>query len=156
MDLKNGKKDLELNRKVEVEESEYEIEANQFMKDIGARMEFSYKGHGPHFTGEKESRARWDVEITHPGLRSAINLTFGNSIADSYAEHKEVVKKPSAYDILACLTKSDPGTYSDFLGCFGYEEDANSRIIYEKVREEWEQVEEFFSSEEIERLQEIN
>lgn len=64
--------------------------------------------------------------------------------------------KPTAYDALCCLTKSDPGSFSDFCDDYGYDEDSRkAHSTYEAVVAEWEQVSNFFSSEELDQLQEI-
>jgi hypothetical protein len=61
------------------------------------------------------------------------------------------------YSILACLTKSDPGTFENFCDGMGYDSDS---ISYEKIHlavyEEWKKVSGFFSKDEILELQEIN
>ena len=64
---------------------------------------------------------------------------------------------PTAYDVLSCLTKSDPGTFEDFCSEFGYDEDSRkAEKIYNAVVDEWKNVCALFTDEEIEQLQEIN
>jgi hypothetical protein len=64
--------------------------------------------------------------------------------------------EPTAYDVLACLTKYDPGTLEDFCGDFGYDVDSKkAEKIYEAVKDEWKNVCMLFTDEEIEKLQEI-
>lgn len=64
--------------------------------------------------------------------------------------------KPTAYDALCCLTKSDPGSFENFCSDFGYDEDSRkAESTYKAVVAEWEQVSNFFSSDELEQLQEI-
>ena len=64
--------------------------------------------------------------------------------------------KPSAYDVLTCLTKSDPGSFEDFCGDFGYDEDSRkAEKTYKAVREEFLNIERLFSCNEIEELQYI-
>lgn len=66
-------------------------------------------------------------------------------------------KAPTAYDVLSCLTKSDPRTYDDFCSEYGYEKDSRKAFkTYKAVKREWKNVERLFSDEEIEQLQEIN
>lgn len=67
------------------------------------------------------------------------------------------IKHPTAYDILACLTKYDPGTFENFCGDFGYDTDSRSAVkVYKAVRKEWNNVSKLFTESEIEQLQEIN
>ena len=64
---------------------------------------------------------------------------------------------PTAYDVLACLTKNDPGTFEDFCSEFGYDEDSRkAEKIYNAVLDEWKNVCALFTDGEIEQLQEIN
>lgn len=63
---------------------------------------------------------------------------------------------PTAYSILACLTKCDPGTLKNFCNEFGCSEDSKTaEKTYMAVVTEWEQIKMLFSDEEIELLQEI-
>lgn len=63
---------------------------------------------------------------------------------------------PTAYDIIACLTKYDPGTFEDFCSEFGYDEDSRrAERTYNAVKEEWVGVQTLWTDEEIEKLWEI-
>lgn len=69
---------------------------------------------------------------------------------------KRTKKTPTLYDILACLTKSDPGSFKDFCGDFGYEEDSRKAFdVYIAIQKEWEQVDNLFHDV-MEEFQEIN
>lgn len=60
------------------------------------------------------------------------------------------------YDLLACLVKSNPGSFSSFCGDFGYDEDSHkAESIYQAVLKEWQKVRGFFTDVELEQLQEI-
>jgi hypothetical protein len=75
---------------------------------------------------------------------------FGQSIAEGSNE-------PTLYDVLTCLQKYDVGTFEDFCGEFGY--DNNSRMAektYKAVVKEFKAMERLFDSEELEVLQLIN
>lgn len=66
-------------------------------------------------------------------------------------------KVPSAYDVLACLTKYDPGEFEWFCGDFGYDTDSKkAEKVYKAVVNEWHNVCMLWDDEEIEKLQEIN
>lgn len=72
---------------------------------------------------------------------------------------KLILKKgeaPTAYSILSCLTKYDPGTFEDFCSEFGYDTDSKkAEKTYNGVKEEYQNVAMLFTDEEIELLQEI-
>lgn len=64
--------------------------------------------------------------------------------------------KPTAYDMLACVEKSDPGTFEDFASNFGYDEDSRkAESIYRAVVKQWRETSRFFTSEELTEAQEI-
>jgi hypothetical protein len=63
---------------------------------------------------------------------------------------------PTPYDVLACLTKYDPGTLEDFCSEFGYDTDSKkAEKTYLAVKDEWQNVCALFTDAEIEALQEI-
>jgi len=69
---------------------------------------------------------------------------------------KEPKRTPIAYDLLACLQKCDVGSFENFCGDFGYDEDSRSaERTYDAVRDEWRKVQRFFTVQELEQLQEI-
>jgi hypothetical protein len=82
------------------------------------------------------------------------------------SNHAEFFKKycvkvagdaPSAYDVLTCLQKYDPGTLENFCADCGYDTDSRkAERIYNAVVEEWKQVCILWTAEEVEQLQEIN
>jgi len=65
-------------------------------------------------------------------------------------------KAPTAYSVLSCLTKNNPGTFEDFCSEFGYDSDSRSaKKTYKAVRNEYLEVSKLFSNEELEEMQEI-
>ena len=71
------------------------------------------------------------------------------------AEKKAAV--PSVYDVLACLTKYDPGTFADFCSEYGYDEDSRTaERVYFAVQKEYTQLARLFTPEQMEELAEIN
>ncbi len=68
----------------------------------------------------------------------------------------ENYKKPSLYDVLACIQKYGVGTFDDFCSEFGYDTDSRkAEKIYHEVNAEYEKVKAFFNVSEMEELQEI-
>lgn len=65
-------------------------------------------------------------------------------------------EKPTAYDVLAGLTKYDPGTFADFCSDYGYDVDSRkAEKIYLAVQEEHVALRRMFTAEQMEQLQEI-
>ena len=78
---------------------------------------------------------------------------FMNFIIDT---KKEGYKKPSDYDILSCLEANNPYTFSDFCDNYGYDNDSMSaKNTYDKVVEQYLQLSSMYSSEELEKLNNI-
>ena len=69
---------------------------------------------------------------------------------------KKTKKTPTIYDILACITKNDPGSFYDFCADFGYSDDSiSAEKTYRSVVEEWREVDRMFHDV-LDELQEIN
>lgn len=67
-----------------------------------------------------------------------------------------VTRPPSAYDVLSCLTKHDPGTFNEFCDEYGYNNDSIKALdTYRAVQEEWSGVRRMFGDC-LEELVEIN
>ena len=65
-------------------------------------------------------------------------------------------KSPTPYDVLSCLQKYEVGSFKDFCGDFGYNEDSRkAEKTYKAVVEEFKNIQILFSNEEIEKLQDI-
>ncbi len=127
--------------------SKYSEQAEQFLKETNTEMKIKFLKHGLHFIDDKEERDIYRVTIKRGEKKFSVK--FGQSIADTG-------KEPSAYDILACLTKNNPETFESFCSEFGYDTDSKkAEKTYKAVVKEWEGVSEIWNTEEIEELQEI-
>ncbi len=126
---------------------DYEKKAKFFINFTNTEFTTEFKERGFYFSDDKQAR---DIYICV--LKNANNIyrfTFGQSIANKG-------NKPTAYDVLACLTKYDIGSYDDFCSDFGYSTDSRkARKIYRDVLKEWKNVEKMFSPEQLELLREI-
>mgnify|MGYP001578815814 CR=1 FL=1 len=66
-------------------------------------------------------------------------------------------KKPTEYDLICCIQKTDPGTFNEFCSEYDYNNDSIKDFqLYQRVCDEWERVRKFFTSEELKLLQEVN
>lgn len=76
--------------------------------------------------------------------------------------HKKLRKmkteaRPNAYDILAAVEKSDPGTFDDFCSEFGYNTDSRAAVrTYFAAQKEYADLARIFTAEQLEMLAEIN
>lgn len=80
-----------------------------------------------------------------------------NKAEERYGDFKIIQgTPPTAYDVLACLTKYDVGTFEDFCSEYGYDTDSRSALkTYKAVCKEWLNVQKLWNDKEIEQLQEI-
>jgi hypothetical protein len=89
-------------------------------------------------------------------LCNAKSISFSLYFWNSYNDKQEG-KLPTAYAVLACLQKYDPGDFRNFCGDMGFNEDSReAEKTYKAVIKEWEKSEAFFTKSELEELQGIN
>jgi len=132
--------------------TDYQQQALDFLKRTGTTISFRKKGYGYYFEDDKEKRHIWYVTLTR-GAREW-TITFGQSIASGN-------KRPTAYDVLACVEKYDVGTFDNFCSEFGYNDRPLSDYpkilkIYNAVVDEYNNLKQLFNEEEMELLREIN
>lgn len=166
--------------------SEYEQQAQQFLTDTGTLLEIVYMYTGPYFDGDKESRDVYTFTLKNAKgqysgkFGDSVRDTAINAICKSrgsftreqakmagiarktdhetnLAARKLKPVKPTAYSILACLTKYDPGSFADFCADYGYDTDSRkAEKTYFAVQEEYNGLRRMFTSEQLEAMQEIN
>lgn len=99
------------------------------------------------------------IDTIIPSINRAISAKIKElkEVKTDYIGNQAIpIVNPTAYDVLACLTKYDPGTFEDFCSEFGYDEDSrNAEKTYNAVKDEWQNVRALFTDSEIEQLQEI-
>ena len=150
--------------------NKYEQQAQDFLTNTNTKLEIEYIGHGPFWEDDKESRDIYRFTIKKDGRQ--YSSKFGASIVNSGTakeaivrqvggpNHGKIIRKrqaPRAYDILACLTKYDPGTFEDFCAEYGYDTDSRkAEKAYFSVQKEWEGVRRIWNEKEREQLAEIN
>lgn len=133
----------------------YQKEAIEITESMGIEFTARLIDNDFYFDGDKETRNIYQVIFTKHGKglpRPKLSLRFGQSIVNT---EKRI--SPTRYDVLACITKYDPGTFADFCSEFGYDQDSRSaKKTYKAVRKEWEKVSSFFTESELEQIREIN
>lgn len=97
--------------------SEYTKQAKDFLKKCGAKMSITYKDTVYNPWGMESRYAgchkRYTVRIDRN--HKSFTFCFTDSIYNT-----QNGKRPTCYDVLACLTKYEVGTYHDFCADFGY------------------------------------
>lgn len=89
----------------------------------------------------------YNVVFSRKG-RPSLRLKFWNSQHDA-----QNGVEPRAYDVLCCLTKSDPGTFGEFCREFGYDIDSRKgHSTWRACCREWARVKAFFMADELEEL----
>lgn len=101
--------------------------------------------------------AQFEASLPAPPKPTLI-VDFWNSYADAeFNRGRKNKRTPTPYDLLACMQKSEVGTFDQFCSDFGYDTDSRqAERIYHAVCEEWRKVQAFFTVEEIEQLREVN
>lgn len=156
--------------------SKYTEQAEKFLKDTGTTFKAEFLNHGKHFEDDKEMRDIYKITLERNGRKWDFN--FGQSIArsgDAFGHRKKCSKSncqtvnnlgvckvhdtrreaPNAYDVLACIEKSDVGTFEEFCSNFGYNTDSKkAEKVYFAVQKESKECLKMFSDV-IEQLQEI-
>jgi len=112
-------------------DNEYTRQANDFCKNTGTRIVISYKG---------EAVPDWDPRELHSTYRVRIDRNHKTWSFDFTQSLDGTWKgtRPTKYDVLATVTKYDPGTLDDFVREFGYE--INSLEDVRKVERTWKAV----------------
>lgn len=148
--------------------TEYDRQAEKFLQDTDTEFKAEFLYNGPYWDGEKEKRDIYEITLSRG--KNKFPFRFGQSIVNSKEDDSKHVWRnkqgkfipnkrtyPTPYDLLACLTKYDPGTFKEFCSEFGYDTDSRkAEKTYFAVQEEYSKVRKLFSPDEIEQLAEIS
>ena len=134
--------------------NEYTKQTRDFLQKTGTQLKIKYFGTDKYFFDDKEVRNIYRCVLKNK--RGQYTFKFGDSITSTT---KNI--KPTEYDVLACMTKYNVGTFENFISDFGYsidtKEDYNKvSEIYKAVRKEYNALCRLFTLEELEELAEIN
>ena len=117
---------------------DYEQKAIDFMKKTGTKIYFKGLKYDYHFFNDTKKRNIYKIVIKRNGKQMTIH--FGQSWFNT-----ELGNPPAYYDILACLTKEDPGTLYEFCIEFGYDlYEENTRKTHKLCTREWQKVSNVF------------
>lgn len=128
--------------------SEYDIKADNLAERLGLQLCINSKRFGSMSWDEGKTK-RWIFNLSLVKGKQIYTFEFGQSIAAKSSE-------PTMYDVLAIITKYNPGSFENFCSEFGYNSDSIRDFkIYNGVVDEWREMSRMFTSEELELLQEI-
>lgn len=142
----------------------YQQEAIDFLKRNHIEMKITFRDvKANQLWGETQLRNRYYIYIKNEISGEYMSILLWDSIYN-----REHHLTPNEYNVLACLTKYDPGNYEDFCSELGYEtvtenqfgrltRNPNAYKIWKACCHEWEGVKRVFGEDEIlEELREIN
>ena len=147
----------------------YETEGEWYYWECGEETPATFPRrthiHGAHYrcTISRKGRGHISIDFWNSYRDEEINAGFYSVMGkirpiEFYERGRPAFKKRTveAYDVLACIQKSYPGSFSDFCADFGYDEDSRKvEQVYQAVLKEWQKVRGFFTDSELEALQEI-
>lgn len=127
-------------------ETNYQLNASKFARENGIKLTVLDHEYDYYFDDDKTPRDIYKLKLSRAG--KSYTFKFGQSIADAG-------RKPSMYDVLACLTKYDPESFENFCSAYGYDTDSRrAEKTYRAVVKEYEAVERLFGDI-LEELREI-
>lgn len=130
----------------------YEQQAVDFLSKTNTTLAVKYLKHAI-YSAFNDGKYRDIYEITLSKDNRKYIFTFGQSLKKS----DNGKSKPTAYDVLACLTKYPPESFAEFCLANGYDIDSrNAERVYNAVKEEYINLERLYSEEELEQLAEIS
>jgi len=126
---------------------DYQKQALDFAKKHSIKLQINGQEYKKHFPTDKQER--WVFNCTLSMENRQYTFNFGQSIASGGEE-------PTMYDILTCLQKYPVGTFNDFCGDFGYDNDSiTAHRIYKAVAREYKNMERVFGEEVLDLMTEI-
>lgn len=128
---------------------QYIEQAEKFLQDTKTKLTIKFDHYGKHFVDDNQSRNIYKCVLKNADGQYTIK--FGDSIQSTRQG-----EKPSAYDVLSCLTKYDHGTFGDFCDDFGLDKlDASSKKIYRGCKKEYNGLNRLFTEKQMELLRDI-
>lgn len=118
--------------------TDYQKQAEDFLKETNTTLKIKYLKYDYHFADDKEKRDIYRVTLKRG--RKSYTFNFGQSLNNT---QKSIV--PSSYEILTCLTKENPEDFENFCSNFGYDTDSiEASKVYKSVIKEWEGIKRVF------------
>lgn len=135
----------------------YREQADNFLSKHGITFKYINLGSEVSRINPKRNNYKYSAIFERFSDKTQRMLSVSFDFHDSISNYEKNIKRIYAYDILASLTKYNPGMFSDFCNEYGYDADSRKAFAtYEAVCEEWKKVSSFFTEEELEEMQGIN
>jgi len=131
--------------------------ARNFLSETHTDISIKWIDHDYYFKDDEKQRDIYWVKLTKATTKGseAYSFKFGQSLANSSPRPFER-KKPTEYDILACLTATDPGSHEEFCWGYGYDKDSISGLeTYKRVCDEFKNLQRLYNEAELAMLAEI-
>lgn len=127
--MKNKRKEL----------SEFELQADEFCRKTGTKITMSYKEKVHNPWNCKDFSANWWHDIYRVKI-SRNHKSYSFDFTQSKNDTDNGIR-PTKYDILACVTKSDPEDFEWFCKEFGYDQfEDSSKRTYKAVQKEYHNI----------------
>ena len=138
--------------------TEYEIQANEFLKKAETKMSISRTGEVQGFPFDEHDKLwHYKYQVTLTRHKKQYRFTFYDSFYNWQNN-----KRPSRYDVLACVEKYEVPYYvEEFAREYGYDIDEPAdykrvKRIHEACLKQYERLLDLFGEELMRDLQEIN
>jgi len=126
---------------------QYDEAARSFIESTKSTIDIEFLKHDKYFKDDIEKRDIYNITISRDKRKMV--FTFGQSLVNKGV-------KPSFYDILACLEKSEYQDFNDFCLSFGYDNDSIKALeIFEACKKQYQDLQKLYTDFEIGILQEI-
>jgi hypothetical protein len=121
---------------------------NDFLMSKGVKAKVTFIKKGFHFNDDTIERNIYRLTLIKG--KKKVSFRFGDSIHNT--EHD---LEPNVYNIMSCLTYYEPGTFRDFCGDYGYNEDSIKALsTYKEVVKQYNKLLSMFTSNELQTMTE--
>jgi len=125
----------------------YDEATRSFIETTQSTIDIEFLKNDKYFKDDIVKRDIYNITISRDKRKMV--FTFGQSLANKGV-------KPSFYDVLTCLEKSEYQDFNDFCLNFGYDNDSIKALeIFEACKKQYQDLQKIYSDFEIEILQEI-
>jgi len=154
----------------------YKLQAENFLTKTQTSFTAEFVKYDKHFPDDTGDRDIYRITLQHDQRKYVFK--FGQSIRCSgkywlLGDYRRGVAQkpkfpisewdknkdfaiPTAYDVLVCVQKYNPGTFENFCSDFGYDTDSRkAESVYKVVKDEYQNIAMLYNENEIALLQEI-